>query len=90
MEAEATELVGHKMGWARHEARANAECLRAKPEVKACRLDLVVVQIALAGETSRLKERGYRAIRQNSCFASHHAPSIFAGDKTKLKELTQA
>jgi len=55
-----------------HEAGPDPEGLGAQTQVQARRLDLVPIELALGDQPSTVEKRRDCAVRQNSCFASHH------------------
>jgi hypothetical protein len=90
MQAEAIELVGNEMRRAGHEAGANTECLGAKPQIEARRLDLVAIQRALGDRDAPFQTAQQWRGRQEFLYREPSCPIQFAADKTKLGELTQA
>ncbi len=81
MQFQAIELVGDETVRAGHEAGADAKRFGPKPQIKTCRLDLILIQRPFRAQAPAFEKRRDCAVRQYSCVASHHAPSIFEATK---------
>jgi hypothetical protein len=87
VQLEPIELVGDQARRTGHEARADAKRLGAQAQVEAGGLDLVQVELPLGDQPSTGEKRRDRAVRQNSCFASHHVSLTVSRRQNQMRAI---